>query len=558
MGAFNLLAKLTARLASAIRFDDLVDAVIHEISELGFAGVWMAVLDEETGKLSTLTEFIDGVDTTHEMPKIFALDMRQPIGHGFREGRMINIADPDSLHIIERDDDPIPPNKLGLPRVIHDHLRGRPFACGPLLGSDGRPVGALGLSSYHGNQPIPDALFSGGLVRAFMDHLGIAMERAVHVSQLDENLTAAQQIIASDAPMKAVGDLAAVAAHDLNNLAGFTQMAIDAGRRSPADAFDMLPRIERVNRTIVGLVARLLRIARVPASQVETAKLSQIVDDVLVMVTPILREKSIAVDFELPAVPLVQCDAVLVQQVVLNLLLNAHDALVQVPAEQRRISIRLRDDGASVCLSVADSGPGIPPQVFARLFEPYFTTKSGEHLGLGLASARESIQRFGGQLEARNAPTGGAVFEMTLVVAPSDAADRSEPLRAQPPIVRPARGIRILAIDDAADIVDIIRINLERHGYEVSTATSSTRAIELATDRAFDLVLCDSRMPEQNGVDVCRFLRSGSYRGKFILMTGWDSQALSAEERAAGCDALLRKPFGSGELLDVIQAMLNS
>src|SRR5690242_16362864 len=96
----QLLARLTARMASTARLDEIVDAVLDHIIDLGFGAVWMAALDEPTGNLVTLKEVIDGVDTTHEMPPIFMLDMRQPIGHGFRERRMINIVDPASLHII--------------------------------------------------------------------------------------------------------------------------------------------------------------------------------------------------------------------------------------------------------------------------------------------------------------------------------------------------------------------------------------------------------------------------------------------------------------------------
>ncbi|HEY4055284.1 MAG TPA: GAF domain-containing protein, partial [Kofleriaceae bacterium] len=178
---FERLAALTARLASTAKLEEIVDAVLGQLLDLGFGAVWMAVLDETTGNLITLKEVIDGVDTTHEMPPVFALDMRQPVGHGFRERRMVNIHEPDSLFIMEGFDDVVPDGRLALPRVIYDHMRGHPFACGPLLGSRGQPVGALGLSSYRGREPIPDALFTTGLLRAFMDHLGIAMERALHV-----------------------------------------------------------------------------------------------------------------------------------------------------------------------------------------------------------------------------------------------------------------------------------------------------------------------------------------------------------------------------------------
>src|SRR5512140_2788514 len=228
MGEFDLLAELTARLASAERLDEVIDTVLHTIVKLDFDSVWVAVLDEETGNLATVAEIIEGVDTTHEAPMMRALDPRQPIGVSFRELRMISIADPDSLYIID-DDAPVPPNQMGLLRVPHEHLRGHPFACGPLLGSRGQPVGALGLSSYRGNQPIPDALFSQGLLRAFIDHLGIALERALQRGKLDAILARTQAAIARDARLAAVGELAATVAHDLNNLSGIALLAV-AGR----------------------------------------------------------------------------------------------------------------------------------------------------------------------------------------------------------------------------------------------------------------------------------------------------------------------------------------
>src|SRR5262249_44630410 len=146
-----------------------------------------------------------------------AIDARQPIAIGFRERRMINIADPRTLHILDSSDDPVPPDRMVVPRGLYERLRGRPFASGPLLGSRGQPVGALGLSSYLGGQPIPDAVFSHGLLRVFMDHVGIAFERALQVAQLEAKLNRAQAAIEGDARLKATGELAAAVAHDLNN-----------------------------------------------------------------------------------------------------------------------------------------------------------------------------------------------------------------------------------------------------------------------------------------------------------------------------------------------------
>lgn len=551
MGAFDLLAGLTARLASTEQLDEIVDAVVHEIVELGFGTVWIAMLDDRTGKLSTLRDVVEGARMTRETPESVAIDPRQPLGHGFREDRMINVTDPASLHILERDDDQVPPDTLALPRAAYDRLRGRPFACGPLLGSNGQPVGALSLSSYRGDRPIPDTVLSQGLLRAFIDHLRIAMERARHVARVER--------LEADA---------LVVAHDLNNHSAIAVLAVDVGLRSPADAFEMLPSIKRAQQAIGDLVGRLQRIARAGASAAETANPKQIVEDVLIMAAPLLREQSILVEADLPAVPPVRGDAVVIHQVVLNLLINARDALARVPPERRGLKVHLRDDGGGVRLVVADTGPGIAPEVLARLFERFITTKREAHHGLGLASARASLEEFGGQIEGRNAPTGGAVFEVTLVAAappalaePPRAASgeppgpaSAEPLEPALPLTEKPRHARILAVDDDSDVVYFIRAYLEPLGYEVVTATDAGQAIAAAKAQAFDLVLCDLGMPKHSGLDVCRSLREAAYRGKLVLMTGWDIATLRTEQRE--CDMLLKKPFQGTDLMHVIETLL--
>src|SRR3569832_303838 len=112
MGPLSLLTGVTARLASAARFDEIVDTVVQEIVKLGFGAVWLAVLDEKTGGLSTLKDVIDGVDSSYKTP--VAIDPRTPLGLGFAERRMINVSDPSSLLVLESEDQQVPPGRLGL------------------------------------------------------------------------------------------------------------------------------------------------------------------------------------------------------------------------------------------------------------------------------------------------------------------------------------------------------------------------------------------------------------------------------------------------------------
>jgi two-component system capsular synthesis sensor histidine kinase RcsC len=190
------------------------------------------------------------------------------------------------------------------------------------------------------------------------------------------------------------------------------------------------------------------------------------------------------------------------------------------------------------------------------------TSKRGSHLGLGLAVSRASLALFDGTIEARNAPTGGAVFEVTLVAAPPRAEPSvpppPAPAASPPPPTEQVRSPRILAVDDDLDVVELIRLILEPLGYRITTATSSTQALDAAATESFDLVLCDLGMPKHSGLDVCRLLREAGYGGKLVLMTGWDSHSLIHDVRALDCDALLKKPFVTVDLMQVIHAMLAS
>jgi hypothetical protein len=135
-GSFEILADLTDRLASTACLDRIATAVLEQIGALGFGMVWMARFDESTGDLLTIKELIEGRDATQGSPEVM-LDVRRPIGRGFHQRRMINIQDPESLFILDDENEPVPPGMLALPRGMYRHLRGSPFVTGPLLGSTG-------------------------------------------------------------------------------------------------------------------------------------------------------------------------------------------------------------------------------------------------------------------------------------------------------------------------------------------------------------------------------------------------------------------------------------
>jgi signal transduction histidine kinase len=553
--SFSLLASITTRLASMSNLDDISAVVANEIAALGFGAVWVAVLDESTGHLVTVRELMDGRDSTDRMPRISMHDLRQPIGHAFREGCMINVKRPESLLIIEDHPEGIPAGALALPRVVFEHLRGHPFACGPLLGSRGQPVGALGLASYRGREPLPDELFGQGLLRAFMSHLGIAMERALHVKRLElmnADLIRAQDLLMNESRMRAVGELAAAVAHDLNNLSGIALMSLGSIEESNERAQEAVFRAERANQAIGELSRRLQRVARAGGDPTTGATdLRQVIEDVVVLLRPTCKEDAIRVElFDDGRNALVQGDQTIVRQAVMNLVLNAREAVKEVSAEHRRIEIQLSGDNP-VTLEVRDRGPGIPDDLLGQIFLPFVSSKEG-HAGLGLAIARASLKHFGGEVAGTNDPDGGARFRLTFAAA----AGARAPAGAMKPAA--VRRLSVLVVDDEPDFLSGMGHLLRTEGHEVSSASDADEAIAKVAQRDFDVVLMDLGLPRRNGLEAIRALRGEGVRSKMVLMTGWDSEVARADSRAELCDTVLQKPFKIPELRQVLTSLFAS
>ena len=148
--AFQLLAKMTSRLASMADLDDIATLVSDEIAALGFGAIWVAVLDEPTGHLITVRELIDGRDTTQEMPRISILDMRQPIGHGFREAADDQCSTSGVVAIIEDHPEGIPRAKWHLPRVDLRAPAWPSFCLWAVVGQPRSTGGRARMSSYRG------------------------------------------------------------------------------------------------------------------------------------------------------------------------------------------------------------------------------------------------------------------------------------------------------------------------------------------------------------------------------------------------------------------------
>jgi two-component system CheB/CheR fusion protein len=158
-------------------------------------------------------------------------------------------------------------------------------------------------------------------------------------------------------------------------------------------------------------------------------------------------------------------------------------------------------------------------------------------------------------MAGRKGSDGGAQFTVSLQVAPEETP---QPTAASTTVPAGTRRGAILAIDDDEDILGVVHGFLDTLGFEVITTTDAESVLRVVAERSFDLVLCDIGMPKQNGLDLAQLLRNAGYRGKLVLMTGWDAHRVDTDQRSRAADLVLKKPFLGTELVSAIDQLLVS
>jgi CheY-like chemotaxis protein len=248
-------------------------------------------------------------------------------------------------------------------------------------------------------------------------------------------------------------------------------------------------------------------------------------------------------------------------QVAINLVTNAHQALREVPLP-RRLTFTICTDlaRAHIVLEVADTGPGIRPELQGRIFEPFFTTKpAGVGTGLGLPLCRGIIEGHGGTIHVRSQLGQGTVFRVEL---PVGAEPMAEPV---PPAVvvlesAQAKAQAVLVVDDEPGITSALAYLLSRSGYDVDTTANGRQALDKLQERIYDLILCDLRMPELDGPGLYHEIeeRYPQLRRRVVFLTG-DTLGPETREFLEKVDvARLSKPFRAAEVRRLVHQALHA
>ncbi|HUP23018.1 MAG TPA: ATP-binding protein [Thermoanaerobaculia bacterium] len=395
-----------------------------------------------------------------------------------------------------------------------------------------------------------------------VDAIGSALAR----QRAAKTLHRQEELLLQAQRMEAVGVLAGGIAHDFNNLltviTGYAE-SLRLSARLDDEQRQQVEQIARAGERAAALTSRLVAFGRRQRREPRNLDLGERV----AALEPVLRRslgESIELVIESQAgLPAVLADSGQVDQVVLNLVLNARDAM----GERGRITVRTLTQhapgGRVVCLEVADDGRGIAPEDRDRLFEPFFTTKPvGQGTGLGLAMVHSIVRQGGGSIEVESEVGSGTVFRVALPAAEGVIADPLTPLPA-PGMPAGVRG-RILLVEDEQAVRDLAVYALRAAGFAVAAAADGDQGLQLAREdvRGFDAIVTDVVMLRRSGPEMVAQLPE-RYRDVPVLFISGYHRAGSDDQRLAavseiGKTRLLEKPFTPKQLVEQLHELLRS
>lgn len=408
--------------------------------------------------------------------------------------------------------------------------------------SDGRPTGAQGIA-----RDITERKRAEEALR-----------------QNDEKMRQVQKL-------EAIGRLAGGIAHDFNNILsaimGYAELSLEEmSANHPVRSY--IEQIANAGRRARDLVQQILAFSRKLEQERRPVQLELVIDEALKLLRatlPATIELSSRIQ---PGCGRVLADPTQMHQVIINLATNASQAIGQsagaITVELEQLSLKNRlavalpevPPGEYLRLSVADTGPGIAPEVQKRIFEPYFTTKEvGRGSGLGLAVVHGIVQSHGGGIMVISAPEHGACFHVYLPCCEAEAAP------ASPPVVEVIRGRgRILLVDDEEAIVRFATRTLERLGFQVTGETDSASALERFRRNPddIDLVITDQTMPHMTGLSLAQEIWKIRPGFPIVISSGFSEQITTDKASGHGFRAFLSKPYTTTELARTVQLSLRS
>ena len=374
-----------------------------------------------------------------------------------------------------------------------------------------------------------------------------------------------QQLVQSDR-LAALGTMAAGVAHEVNNPLAYLMLNLEwIARKLPSVGQDpsslegltaMLDEARQGAQRVSTIVRELRSFSRADGETRTRVDLAAVVQSGIKIAGHEIRHKArIVTSFE-PARPVWANEARL-EQVVINLLLNAAQAMPETRAERNEIRVSVRSDGEQrAVLEVFDNGDGIALDVLPRIFDPFFTTKPvGVGTGLGLSICHGIVTSLGGHIGAYSEPGEGTTFRVVLPTTDTTVDDEPR-TTSEAPSSRNTKSARVLVVDDEPPIANTLR-ELLAPEHEVIAATTAREAFDAIERSDFDVVFCDLIMPGAGGIDLYERLRSvhPGLERRIVFMTGGAFTERTAEFLASVENRRVEKPFSLGLVEQIVREM---
>lgn len=370
--------------------------------------------------------------------------------------------------------------------------------------------------------------------------------------------------------MSAVGQLAAGIAHEFNNvlsgIIGYTSLALT--RDDINKIKNDLKVVDKASQRAIDVIKQLLTFSKQKEEKYTLSNIDEIIEDAISLVHNSLNKESIKIAKHYSKVPAVRINKGEIQQVIINLIINAQHAIVQNESLQndRVIGIKTEVKGADIKIEVSDTGTGIPKEVIPKIFDPFFTTKNKNEeqsgTGLGLSVSYAIVERHRGSIEVSSVKDEGTTFTIYLpynqplsdsgsIEVNSGNTDANALHSSES-----ERKLNILVVDDEDFIRNLIDQSLADDGHNIVLVKNGAEAEKEIKNSSFDLIFLDIMLPDTNGLKLLGDVKVYDPSAMVVIITGSESKNLADNAISEGATAFLHKPFTVGQIKEAVSEAL--
>lgn len=409
----------------------------------------------------------------------------------------------------------------------------------------------VGVANNKNDYRLEDVKF----LKPFFDLVG----EMIQSLRLTTELELQKKISLHNSKLASIGELAAGVGHEINNplsiIKGNLEMLskdIDNGKMEPQVLSSKITKSLKGVDRIANIVKGLRSFARADEALFSNLNISELITDTKDMLFEIFEKENIKMNFEVETELWVNGNRGRLQQVFVNILNNAKDALAS--SDIKRIDFKAYKRDQNIEISISDTGPGIPDHLREKIFDPFFTTKEiHKGTGIGLALVSSIIKEHEGTITLKSEHHHGACFVITLQSQKQAQSQEHVQLQEQAQVQVKAKG-RILVVDDEEDLRQILQDILESHGLAVVTKENGQEALNYLTNHyaEVDFIISDMKMPIINGPEFARAVKDfNKYKGGFFFITGGVNVSLN--DFSDLVNGVLTKPFNEEEIIRIIK-----